>query len=122
MFFLSAAAQNLAKLIKHIGKKDPSARVHIIAHSHGGNVALKVSLDRLTPASLDSRNSLKGAVSLNPRSAVGGFQSMITNRTQYSKQTNCWIIKSTPWRYGAPVRCLVDNFLLIDGYHNCVYH
>ncbi|GAQ81937.1 hypothetical protein KFL_000950130 [Klebsormidium nitens] len=33
--------QNLAKLIKHIGKVDPSARVHIIAHSHGGNVALK---------------------------------------------------------------------------------
>lgn len=49
-------------------------------------MALKVSLDRLTPASLDSRNSLNGAVSLDPRSAVGGFQSMVTDCTQYSKR------------------------------------
>ncbi|GJP29869.1 hypothetical protein CLOM_g20146 [Closterium sp. NIES-68] len=36
-----AAGKALAQLINAIGKADPSARVHIVAHSHGGNVALK---------------------------------------------------------------------------------
>lgn len=36
-----AAGINLCKLINGIGKEDPSARVHLIAHSHGGNVVLK---------------------------------------------------------------------------------
>ncbi|GAQ81092.1 hypothetical protein KFL_000700290 [Klebsormidium nitens] len=34
-------AWQLAKLIRHIANRDPSARIHLIAHSHGGNVALK---------------------------------------------------------------------------------
>ncbi|GAQ81090.1 hypothetical protein KFL_000700270 [Klebsormidium nitens] len=31
----------LARLIRHVANKDPSARVHLVCHSHGGNVALK---------------------------------------------------------------------------------
>ncbi|GAQ81084.1 hypothetical protein KFL_000700210 [Klebsormidium nitens] len=34
-------AWQLAKLIRHIANRDPSARIHLVAHSHGGNVALK---------------------------------------------------------------------------------
>lgn len=36
-----AAAQDLAQTLTHIVDEDPSARIHLIAHSHGGNVVLK---------------------------------------------------------------------------------
>ncbi|CAI5496057.1 unnamed protein product [Closterium sp. Naga37s-1] len=35
------AAHKLAGLLDVIGRGDPSARIHVIAHSHGGNVLLK---------------------------------------------------------------------------------
>ena len=38
-----AAAEKLAKLFHFIGASDPSARIHLLAHSHGGNVLLKVT-------------------------------------------------------------------------------
>ena len=35
------AAERLFELISDIAEEDPSARIHLVAHSHGGNVALK---------------------------------------------------------------------------------
>ncbi|CAI5983076.1 unnamed protein product [Closterium sp. NIES-65] len=35
------AAEKLARLLDLIARRDPSARIHVIAHSHGGNVLLK---------------------------------------------------------------------------------
>ncbi|CAI5468199.1 unnamed protein product [Closterium sp. Yama58-4] len=35
------AAEKLARLFDLIASRDPSARIHVIAHSHGGNVLLK---------------------------------------------------------------------------------
>ena len=42
------AGECLAHLINALGKADPSARVHVIAHSHGGNVLLKAVSKYLT--------------------------------------------------------------------------
>ncbi|CAI5534835.1 unnamed protein product, partial [Closterium sp. Naga37s-1] len=51
------AAEKLARLFDLIARSDPSARIHVIAHSHGGNVLLKaieLYMKRLPTKSLSS--------------------------------------------------------------------
>jgi len=43
------AGLRLGKLLHFIATHDPSARIHVIAHSHGGNVLLKASSPPLPP-------------------------------------------------------------------------
>ncbi|CAI5485043.1 unnamed protein product [Closterium sp. Yama58-4] len=51
------AGKALAQLIHAVGRADPSARVHVVAHSHGGNVALKAVSKYLSMLRRDSRDS-----------------------------------------------------------------
>ncbi|CAI5475241.1 unnamed protein product [Closterium sp. Yama58-4] len=51
------AAEKLARLFDLIASRDPSARIHVIAHSHGGNVLLKATelyMKRLPTLSLST--------------------------------------------------------------------
>lgn len=47
-----AGGRQLAVLFNTIGKNDPAARIHIVAHSHGGNVVLAAVAVRVAPGSL----------------------------------------------------------------------
>ncbi|CAI5508523.1 unnamed protein product [Closterium sp. Naga37s-1] len=51
----------LAQLIHAVGRADPSARVHVVAHSHGGNVALKAVSKYLSMLRRDSRDPARAS-------------------------------------------------------------
>ncbi|CAI5516843.1 unnamed protein product [Closterium sp. Naga37s-1] len=51
----------LAQLIHAVGRADPSARVHVVAHSHGGNVALKAVSKYISMLRRDSRDPARAA-------------------------------------------------------------
>jgi hypothetical protein len=50
-----AAAFHFAELCKRLVEKDPRARIHVVAHSHGGNVLLQAIERLLEPAPEDRR-------------------------------------------------------------------
>ncbi|CAI5964629.1 unnamed protein product [Closterium sp. NIES-65] len=56
-----AAGKALAQLIHAVGRADPSARVHVVAHSHGGNVALKAVSKYLSMLRRDSRDPARAS-------------------------------------------------------------
>ncbi|GJP60213.1 hypothetical protein CLOP_g17424 [Closterium sp. NIES-67] len=56
------AAEKLARLFDLIARSDPSARIHVISHSHGGNVLLKATELYMKKLPTESLSSLHPAI------------------------------------------------------------
>ncbi|CAI7780506.1 unnamed protein product [Closterium sp. NIES-53] len=93
------AGKALAQLIHAVGRADPSARVHVVAHSHGGNVALKAVSKYLSMLRRDSRDPARTShdqiTAAFWEAHAEGYQSI--KEHQQVKVSTVWMLAFAPF-------------------------